>query len=71
MKLPKKHPGLVISRKIGESVQIGDHITVTIAPDSRYNRVKLRILAPPSYTIHRVEKIKEEKHPPIPDDLKT
>lgn len=53
---------LVLTRKIGESVTIGDNIKVSVM-DIKGRQVRLGIEAPPSMTIHREEiyaKIQEE-----------
>jgi carbon storage regulator len=45
---------LVLSRRNGEAIVIGDGITVTVlAVES--NRVKLGVVAPPEVPIHREE----------------
>jgi len=45
---------LVLSRGIGESVQIGNDITVAVV-DVRGNRVRLGIIAPKKVSVHRQE----------------
>lgn len=53
---------LVLTRKIGESVTIGDNIKISVM-DIKGRQVRLGIEAPPEMTIHREEiyaKIQEE-----------
>ena len=53
---------LVLTRKSGEAINIGDEITVTVL-EIRGNQVRLGIQAPLSVTIHRrelYEKIRSE-----------
>lgn len=53
---------LILTRKLGESIQIGDHIKIKIIEVSR-QFVKLGIDAPPEVKVHReeiYERIKEE-----------
>ena len=45
---------LVLTRKTGEQLQIGDGITVTVVRTS-HNSVKIGIEAPPGVTIFREE----------------
>lgn len=47
-------PGLVLTREAGETVCIGDDITVTIASVER-GRVRLRIVAPRTISVDRQE----------------
>jgi carbon storage regulator len=49
---------LVLSRKPGEEVVIGDHIRLTVVA-IRGNRVRLGVTAPPSVLIQRAECSKE------------
>ncbi len=48
---------LVLSRKVGESIQIGDDITVTVTRISE-SAVRLGIDAPPDVRIDRTEIVK-------------
>jgi carbon storage regulator len=55
---------LVLSRRIGESITIGDDITVTIL-EIRKNQVRIGITAPKSVVIYREEiylTVQQEKH---------
>ena len=45
---------LVLSRKLGEAIVIGNGITVTIV-EVKGERVRLGVSAPPEVTIHREE----------------
>ena len=45
---------LVLTRKLGESITIGDHIKVTVI-SVRGNQVKLGIDAPAEVPVHRAE----------------
>jgi carbon storage regulator len=45
---------LVLSRKIGESIVIGDQVTITIL-DVRGDQIRLGIEAPRDVTVHRSE----------------
>ncbi|KFZ28190.1 carbon storage regulator [Pseudidiomarina atlantica] len=45
---------LILSRKIGESLKIGDEVTVTIA-DVRGSQIRLQIEAPRDVAVHREE----------------
>jgi carbon storage regulator len=47
--------GLVVTRRLGERVMIGDNIVVEVTEDSRPGRVRLRIMAPPEVSIMREE----------------
>jgi len=54
---------LILSRKMGESIQVGDSVTVTVLGVTR-GQVKLGIAAPRELTVHREEvyrRIQEEK----------
>ena len=45
---------LILTRKIGESVMIGEEVTVTVL-DVKGNQVRLGINAPKDVTVHREE----------------
>ena len=45
---------LILSRRAGESVKIGDEITVTVL-DVKGNQMRLGFTAPPNVAIHREE----------------
>ena len=51
---------LVLSRKKGQSIEIGDGITVTIT-QIKGNQVRVGIDAPPEVRIHRDELVAKEK----------
>lgn len=54
---------LVLSRKVGESIRIGDKITVTIL-EFRGDQARIGIEAPETVSVHRqevYEKIQREK----------
>jgi carbon storage regulator len=53
---------LILSRRVGESIIIGDNIEITIV-DIKGNQIKLGIKAPSEIRVHRYEiyqKIQEE-----------
>lgn len=54
---------LILSRRMGESIQLGDSVTVTVLGVTR-GQVKIGIAAPRELTVHREEvyrRIQEEK----------
>lgn len=54
---------LILSRRMGESIQLGDTVTVTVLGVTR-GQVKIGIAAPRELTVHREEvyrRIQEEK----------
>ena len=54
---------LILTRKIGEKIMIGNDITITIL-NKKYNSVRIGITAPPETAVHREEvydKIKEQE----------
>ncbi|MCL2284328.1 MAG: carbon storage regulator CsrA [Fibromonadales bacterium] len=46
---------LILSRKVGESIQIGDNIKILIADADSKGYVKIGIEAPKNITVHRDE----------------
>jgi carbon storage regulator len=61
---------LVLSRKIGERIRIGDHVTLTVVR-IHGDKVRLGIEAPPDVTIHREEvyrRMQASGEVPGPDD---
>ncbi len=51
---------LILTRKLGESVVIGDNIVVTVT-DIKNGQIKLGIDAPKDVTVNREEVVKEIK----------
>ena len=54
---------LILSRRMGESIQVGDSVTITVLGVSR-GQVKVGIEAPRDLAVHRQEvyvRIQEEK----------
>ena len=51
---------LVLSRKKGQSIEIGEGITVTVT-QIKGNQVRLGITAPPEVPIHRNELVIEDR----------
>jgi carbon storage regulator len=51
---------LILTRKLGESIVIGDNIVVTVS-DINKKQVKLGISAPKDITVNREEVVKEIK----------
>ena len=45
---------LILTRKLGESIKIGNEITITLL-ESKGRQIKIGIEAPPHITIHREE----------------
>lgn len=56
---------LVLTRRIGESIQIGDQITVTVVRVGP-NEVRVGIDAPPDVTVFREELSTDAPRPPSP-----
>jgi carbon storage regulator len=59
---------LILTRRVGESVVIGDEIAVTIL-GVKGNQVRVGVTAPKDVTVHRqeiYERIKSEQEPPAP-----
>jgi carbon storage regulator len=55
---------LVLSRKLNESIMIGDKVTVTVLKVDR-NSVRLGIEAPPDVPIFRQELLDKQTNEPI------
>ncbi len=63
---------LILSRKVGESIVIGDDIFITVL-SSKGNQVSMGFDAPDSLTVHRHEihqKIKSEKEHVVLDSTR-
>jgi len=57
---------LILTRRIGESLNIGDEVSVTVL-EVKGNQVRLGVAAPKSVAVHREEvfhRIAEENQPP-------
>lgn len=46
---------LILTRRVGETIMIGDEVTVTVLHNQRSNQVRLGIEAPEGMPIHREE----------------
>jgi carbon storage regulator len=51
--------GLVLTRRPGERIMIGENIVIEVVEDSRPGRMRLRILAPQECPIMREELLDE------------
>ncbi len=63
---------LILTRRVGETLIIGDNVTVTVL-GVKGNQVRIGVNAPKDVTVHReeiYERIKKEKeqNPPSSDD---
>lgn len=61
---------LILTRRVGETVMIGDEVTVTVL-GLKGNQVRLGISAPKPVAIHReeiYERIRRESHAKVPGD---
>lgn len=56
---------LVLSRKQGESIQLGNNVTITVSTISK-GRVKICIQAPQSCPIRRTETIRVDEYEALP-----
>lgn len=68
MTTKKRTGGLVISRRVDESIQIGDDITVQVVK-IKGNSAKLRIIGPRATKVFReeiVERMSAEAEPLVP-----
>lgn len=54
---------LVLSRKLGEKILIGEHIVVTVVDIDR-GKIRLGVEAPKDVPVHREEVLKREKVKP-------
>jgi carbon storage regulator len=56
---------LILTRRVGETVMIGDEVTITVL-GVKGNQVRVGINAPKTVAVHReeiYERIKREQHP--------
>ena len=64
---------LILTRRVGETVMIGNDVTVTIL-GVKGNQVRVGINAPKNVAVHReeiYERIKREQHGTSPDEAHT
>ena len=55
---------LILTRRVGESIMIGDEIKVTVLHNQRSNQIRLGIEAPKELAVHReeiYERIKQQQ----------
>ena len=60
---------LLLNRRIGEAIIIGDNITVTVLAVRRGNQVQLAINAPKHISVHREEIYKRIKDQEAADEI--
>ena len=60
---------LILSRRSGESLQIGEHITVTLL-SIRGQHARIGIVAPKDISVHRMEIYLRLKSDPWRDELR-
>ena len=61
---------LILTRRVGESLMIGDEVTVTVL-GVKGNQVRIGVNAPKHVSVHReeiYERIRAEKHEPDAED---
>ena len=61
---------LILTRRVGESLKIGEEVTVTVL-GVKGNQVRVGVAAPKSVAVHReeiFERIKAEQQPAPPGD---
>jgi len=64
---------LILTRRVGETLKIGDNVDITIL-SIKGNQVRIGINAPKDVPVHREEiysRIKDEKQPDFPGNVKS